>query len=236
MLGQVFRLRGSNFRMLPNPTGDSWPKQKGKKAAWKIARLMEVFQQRVQELINNEDLGLSEKNPITKIAKRWEAISALGCTDEATLKIETREAIHDSIDCTTDYLLGLTQVKVLDVVRVHISKVLEVLANPVSELNTIIRANKEDPFIGYYFDTIRLCVIEDLDPPSAVKIEGTEPYIEKPAKQEKFSKETIKERNEIWISLIFRMLCWLLLHDFDKGDTNIIPSDLKGSRMPVFIG
>ncbi len=211
MLGQVFRLRGSNFRMLPNPTGDSWPKQKGKKAAWKIGRLMEVFQQEVQGLANTfEGLELPEKSPITKIAKQWKAISALGCSDEATLTIDAREAIHDSIDCTTEYLLGLTQAEVLDVVRVHISKVLKVLANSVSELNTINLANKEERFIRFYFGTIR---------PSVV--------------QETFAEE---ERNEIWISLIYRMLCWLLLHDFGKGDTKIVPSDLKGSRMPVFIG
>lgn len=41
-------------------------------------------------------------------------------------------------------------------------------------------------------------------------------------------------RNTIWISLVFRMLCWLLLHDFDKADVKIVPSELKGSRMPIF--
>jgi len=43
-------------------------------------------------------------------------------------------------------------------------------------------------------------------------------------------------RGAIWIALVFRMICWSLLHDFDKADVNLIPSDLKGSRMPLFIG
>ena len=50
MLGKVFRIRGSSFRMLPNPTSDPMVKQVGRKAAWKIARLMEVFQDKLKEL------------------------------------------------------------------------------------------------------------------------------------------------------------------------------------------
>ena len=38
------------------------------------------------------------------------------------------------------------------------------------------------------------------------------------------------------VGLIFRMVCWFSLHDFDKNDVNIMPADMKGSRMPVFIG
>lgn len=44
------------------------------------------------------------------------------------------------------------------------------------------------------------------------------------------------KRGVIWLGLIFRMVCWFSLHDFDKNDINIMPADMKGSRMPVFIG
>ncbi|KAH7629678.1 hypothetical protein B0T09DRAFT_264064 [Sordaria sp. MPI-SDFR-AT-0083] len=39
----------------------------------------------------------------------------------------------------------------------------------------------------------------------------------------------------IWCTLIFRMLCWLQLHDFDKKDKQSAKSELRGSRLPVFI-
>ena len=55
------------------------------------------------------------------------------------------------------------------------------------------------------------------------------------AKGKPLTKGDKELRNTIWISLIFRMFCWLLLHDFDKADAKIVPSDLKGSRMPIFI-
>lgn len=42
-------------------------------------------------------------------------------------------------------------------------------------------------------------------------------------------------RDTIWCALVFRMICWLLLHDFDKKDLQIPKSELMGSRLPVFI-
>ncbi|KAK4161335.1 Mod-A [Cladorrhinum sp. PSN259] len=43
------------------------------------------------------------------------------------------------------------------------------------------------------------------------------------------------KRDTIWFALVFRMICWLLLHDFDKKDLQIPKSELMGSRLPVFI-
>jgi hypothetical protein len=39
----------------------------------------------------------------------------------------------------------------------------------------------------------------------------------------------------IWCTLVLRMLCWLLLHDFNKKDVQIPKSELLGSRLPVYI-
>jgi hypothetical protein len=219
MLGKVFRIRGSNFRMLPNPTSDSWLKKIGAKASWKITKLMEIFQTKLQDLIENEGINSLEKgNKIAEIAMQWRRISELNCTDEANLSLEAREAIHDAIDDVTAYLLTLSQLEVLSVLVAHVTKVVDVLEDPISPLNTIVLANKEDALLSYYFYEIRPFVIGNLDN-------------KKPS-----SKDEKERRNTIWITLIFRMLCWLLLHDFDKSDVKIVPSDLKGSRMPVYIG
>lgn len=40
---------------------------------------------------------------------------------------------------------------------------------------------------------------------------------------------------DIWCTLVLRMLCWLLLHDFHKKDVQISKSELLGSRLPVYI-
>lgn len=39
----------------------------------------------------------------------------------------------------------------------------------------------------------------------------------------------------VWCTLVFRMLCWLLLHDFHRKDVQISKSELYGSRLPVYI-
>lgn len=202
----VITRRGKK-RMLPNPTNDQWRKKTGSRASWKITRLMEVFQEKVDNLIGTE--GFSPGHSTWKIKEEWEAIKSLGCTDEALMDIEVREAIHDSIERITTYLLEKKQAEVLGVLVAHVTKVVHVLENPVSRLNTIVLANpnKEEALLEYYFSIIREEVAGNSD-----------------------------EKNAIWVALIYRMLCWFLLHDFDKSDVNMVPSILKGSRMPVYIG
>lgn len=40
---------------------------------------------------------------------------------------------------------------------------------------------------------------------------------------------------EVWCTLVLRMLCWLLLHDFHKKDVQISKSELYQSRLPVYV-
>lgn len=41
--------------------------------------------------------------------------------------------------------------------------------------------------------------------------------------------------SDIWCTLVFRMLCWLMLHDFHKKDIQVSKSDVFDSRLPVYI-
>jgi hypothetical protein len=43
------------------------------------------------------------------------------------------------------------------------------------------------------------------------------------------------DASAVWCTLVLRMLCWLLLHDFDKKDVQIAKSELLGNRLPVYI-
>ncbi|KAM0279749.1 hypothetical protein ACHAQH_004440 [Verticillium albo-atrum] len=40
---------------------------------------------------------------------------------------------------------------------------------------------------------------------------------------------------DIWCTLVFRMICWLMLHDFNKNDKQLSKSELRGSRLPIYI-
>lgn len=204
--------------MIPNPTGDQWLKKTGSKASWRITRLMEIFQKKLKEFVPIREISLGPE--IMAIMKNWENISALkGVEPDKILNIHAREAVHDAIDQTTTYLLSITQAELLGVLVSHISSVVEVLADQNSLLNTIVLAHKEEALLNYYFDNIRPTVTGKLLP------NGDKP-----------TDEDIDKRTIIWVSLIFRMLCWFLLHDFQKEDVMIVPADLKGSRMPVYIG
>jgi DNA-binding transcriptional MerR regulator len=41
--------------------------------------------------------------------------------------------------------------------------------------------------------------------------------------------------DDVWCVLVFRMICWLMMHDFHRLDIQVSKSELLGSRMPVYI-
>lgn len=44
-----------------------------------------------------------------------------------------------------------------------------------------------------------------------------------------------RQATDVWCTLVFRMLCWLLLHDFHRKDLQKPKNELLGSRLPVYI-
>jgi hypothetical protein len=72
----------------------------------------------------------------------------------------------------------------------------------------------------------RLAGDEDELDDDGVGTEGCWAYVESKEKQ---------EISDVWCVLIFRMICWLLLHDFHKLDVQIDKDGLFGSRLPVYI-
>lgn len=47
--------------------------------------------------------------------------------------------------------------------------------------------------------------------------------------------EKVEKVSKIWNTLIFRMLCWLLLHDFHEKDAQIPKSELFNNQLPAYI-
>ncbi|RDW64816.1 hypothetical protein BP6252_10467 [Coleophoma cylindrospora] len=247
MLSQVVRIRGSSFRMIPNPTEDFWLKIiDPKKPSWKMTRLMEIFQAKLRKYMSTEDL--STNTQLKRIIQDWDSVKEVDeCKDDLSLCIRAREAIHDAIDNVDKYLLEeVDQALILGVLVAHLKAVMDELDNPESVLNSIVLANKEAPLVNFYFNEIFPTVIkskvnatdrsplykagnEQADLHSS-RVDGGTRHPRDPTKQER------ERRSEVWLTLVFRMFCWLLLHDFDHKDAKIVPSDLRGSRMPVFIG
>ncbi|KZL63729.1 modin [Colletotrichum incanum] len=58
---------------------------------------------------------------------------------------------------------------------------------------------------------------------------------EQPGWATTLTKHVEMQRVAVWYTLVFRMICWLLLHDFDKKDVQLSKSELIGNRQTVFI-
>lgn len=64
---------------------------------------------------------------------------------------------------------------------------------------------------------------------------GIDPKDEpEPPVEVSLSREEVSH-DDVWCTLVFRMICWLMLHDFHKLDVQVSKSELLGSRMPVYI-
>lgn len=175
--------------------------------------LMEAFVKNLQSHLMDplkENLVLDEWS---KIVKFWR-------TNESDFDISLREALHDAIEASTTYLLRLDRKAVIRVVGSHLNAAISELETLEEQFDlqlderTEQNPTMEQLFMDHYFKVIRPAVMND-------SIESPYP---------KTSNE------EIWMVLMFRMLCWLLLHDFAEEDINILPSDLNGSRMPIYLG
>lgn len=207
---------------------------------------MEVFQAKLKNYMSTEDLSANAQ--LSRIVKDWGMVKKVDdCKDDLGLCIQAREAIHDAIDNVDKYLLEeVDQALILGVLVSHLKAVMDELDNAESVLNSIVLSNKEEPLVNFYFKEIFQSVMKSKVNPadrSPLYNAGNDqadlhdsrkesgPRLPRdPTKHEK------ERRGEVWITLVFRMFCWLLLHDFDHKDTKIVPSDLKGSRMPIFIG
>ena len=198
---------------IPNPTTDFWTGSTFSKVV-----LMEEFQARLKR--GFDEKSISPSDALDSIFSHWSKIQKFWpANDELNFDIDLREALHDALDDSRDYLLTHSSKVIIRVVSSHLNALiltLEELDTALSELD----ANKEDLFMEHYFTGIRSSVLR-----SRRKSEAPNA-----------SSEITDERNAIWITLIFRMLCWILLHDFHETDIKRVPSELKGSRMPVYIG
>lgn len=121
---------------------------------------------------------------------------------------------------------------------------------------------KQNMFMDIYFATILPEVVkratEPLADPNSTRSELKEHYQSRPAAESapasptaQFTPPTALSRiqtfsewggndnsaqaTNTWCTLVFRMLCWLLLHDFHRNDVQIAKSELLGSRLPVYI-
>jgi len=212
MLGETFRIQGSNFKMIPNPTSDTWTK------SFSAIVLMNEFQDNLKPLLDEE---ANPSSQLKVILHAWQRLLPVWQDSDSKIDIDLREVVHSAIKTCTAYLQALPLPSVTQVTGTHLITVIHQLADVDSYLGSQ-ECNKESNFMRHYFNNIRPRVCGYDTEPGSPKVADA-------------SNEKKRERNDIWVTLMFRMCCWFLLHDFDKDDVFSLPSHLKGSRLPVYI-
>ena len=161
--------------------------------------------------------GVEPHPLLNTISDHWTKIQNVWVEN---IDLDIRERIHDALDATAACFQdahAFLPIEIMSVVTSHISIVL----SATEELQLAIHApchdekDVEGKLMKFYFEKV------------LPRVAGDGPDSSDDAKD---------DRSIIWSGLMFRMICWFLLHDFDRNDINRMDSALKGSRMPVFIG
>jgi hypothetical protein len=214
MLGSSYHLPGSAFRRIPNPTTVNFYHSFDS-----IFQLFTLFHTCLLECMANEASSRLMKIRCQSIADHCtDFISMRDTNSHSNPAIETLDKIHEARASYEELLSRIPVGVVESIMGYHITAIVNALHDPDSALNKLdLAIEGKDAFkmlMTFYFHSIR---------PAGVA--------------GKFGKVTSSsELEEIWITLMFGMLCWLLLHAIDMEDVQLIPSNPHNSRVPVYIG
>ncbi|KAL1837523.1 hypothetical protein VTK73DRAFT_4666 [Phialemonium thermophilum] len=246
MLARNLHIPHSLFRYLPNPVPHRWDRR-----AFSVLQLLNAFCAEMNALGPPIDL-----TPLVATAHHVLQRSGSDCRRPASEChcAPCLEALSDALSAC-DQVLADEEIRetVLDVLARHFTQVLlllnghlELEDDPLLEDLTRGRSpRRERALMRLYFVAVRPAVTRLSDvggddddgerrgtrggvvvPPwSPDGAAGAEaPVGEK-------RPPTVPSRLAIWCYLVFRMLCWLQLHDFHKDDVMLPRSSLTGSRL-----
>ena len=241
MLGRTLHVRGRCFTYLPNPSIFSWDSQ-----VFSLRRLLAEFHRHTEKSIAAFTL--------------MECLRDLDATlpqgRDSGYSPHELDLLHDALD-RCDAQLGADdgdqgrRAVVLDVVRRHLQEVLfaintqtdEMSASPVIMVADVISFDdllhsppryRERVLMDIYFNRIRPCATR-ADPASVPIHQQQDGVQEMETHSGSGAKWRDDPRDNIWCTLVFRMLVWLLLHDFDERDVQISKSELLGNQLRVYI-
>jgi len=246
MLCPILHIEGTAFRRLPNPTnyvweGDSIP-------FWSLLSSYETSltnarsQGKFTSLSSTEDSihqGLPDLIAEVKLITKGHELGAMASINWNE-GFNVLRLLHKALeDVDADLLVSDDQntsqerhILVQTIVRAHIQEVLRGMnEKPTDDVNQrtmtaeprfedIYKSSSPDEkykiWMDVYFQSVRPKVLAEVIKSFPLLAEECE---------------------RIWYLLVFRMLCWLMLHDFDRRDVQIsdTKSALLGSRLPVYI-
>ncbi|KAF5027488.1 hypothetical protein F66182_413 [Fusarium sp. NRRL 66182] len=233
MIGQILHIKHLCFRYIPNPCCCVWSPR-----GFSLPKLLISYRSyflesdiRNAQLLAHVDTLVSAKAGIqthdgAPQEYGWQAQNALHqAIDEldATLKADhSRSHLAQTI-------LGC-----------HFQETLLLMNDQSStfpHFNHLQASTREDRLIKAYFQQVLPAVLRSVSSAFfSIKTSDSEFHVvkDKGAQTVEYA-EYLLAAKDIWCTLVLRMICWLMLHDFHRHDVQITKGELFGSDLPVYI-
>ncbi|GIZ36864.1 hypothetical protein CKM354_000033000 [Cercospora kikuchii] len=250
MLSKVFRIPGTNYKRLPNPTPDPWLNDLS------ACKIQSEFQGNIARMIHEAQSPSNVLARLNWVDAIWqESLQPVWQSNPSEISIDMRDAVQSAISAIdNEFLHTYGETQILFIAGAHVSVVLEEISDPKSFLHSRDCDTEEEIWHHYFYvirekvinfqgSSVRERAVEKTGNIAALLSPDNEKaglgngnangMVSKPNSIHSVSKGSLRE--EIWLMLMFRMSLWWLLHDFDEKDALILPPRLMGSRMPVYI-
>lgn len=240
MLGKTLHIRDSAFRMLPNPIPYHWDKN-----FFNIKGLATEYQKR----ISDSDADLPQVPQIEKLRDDADTVVRALQADKKSMtpgySIPLLNTLHDVLDGCDEFLREGDRNLVRMVVREHFQEVLKMIndnsgadgdgdaerAVHFDDLTAASPKERQEVFMDLYF----FKVLNQVRERAVMSYRARRVRFPLPDNGDDATISLEPQASAIWCTLVLRMVCWLLLHDFDQQDVQIPKSELLGSRLPVYI-
>ncbi|RFN49852.1 hypothetical protein FIE12Z_5914 [Fusarium flagelliforme] len=233
MIGQIFHIRDLCFRYIPNPCYFAWcPRE------FSLPKLLISYRKYLQQE-TGATRGQLFHHLNTLLAPKTEIQLQ---RDTPVYGWQAQDALHSVLEKLDETLRnpGDSQTpSVYDVIRSHFDEVLCQM-NAASNGQTFPRfggADKEDLLMKTYFQEI-LPALRLSFSATFFKLKESDAEFNAAKSEDARKAECaayLFASNELWCTLILRMICWLMLHDFHSDDVQIPKGHLYGSEMRVYI-
>lgn len=263
MLSKPLYLPNMSFRMVPNPTVYTWDAKFFNLRRMLEGFKSEL---ETSEAVDESYSGVAPSRSasyLQPLRVRAETVcDALESQQqergEQEFTLGLCHALLQSIEFCDKYLANVRAKFVQVVLREHIQEILRMVnggegeadVSSISKLMDAAPEQRHTVFMRVYFDhvlphVIKTCILSisrrdtpmlNLNSPPGSP-GGPPPESRQRDGNRNLNTEMVTVQvTEIWCTLVFRMLCWLLLHDFHKNDRQISSkSEVWGSRLPVYI-
>ncbi|KAM0185416.1 hypothetical protein ACHAPI_012173 [Fusarium lateritium] len=246
MVGQVFHIKDLCFRYVPNPCYCVWSTR-----GFSLTKLLVSYLKYLQE---DPDMARGQLPiPVHTLLSPKTSIQSQASMSQ-NLSWQTQDALHSVLDQLDNILqpnftagTGTSSSRLTqDILGAHFQEVLSQMNTKPSTASAAMTfprfeglntSDKEDILMKTYFQQILPAVLRTTSTTFfAVKTSDSEFHIVKgeAAQAAEYAAHVLASK-EVWCTLVLRMICWLMLHDFDRDDVQIPKGDLFGSGLPVYI-